>query len=187
MNRISRIACVLLLAGCGTDQGADEQEAVANTDASAPDRVVACDLLPGSDVADIMGQPVQETLPEEYGDSSDTSPDAPYMTSCTYTSEAGETLRTATIQVTRAPEVTDPAAALQLFVEGLREFGPEVNVAPVPDLGPGAGWHAEVQQLSVFRPGWRIMASVHPQVAIPGLDGAKLLASRMLERLPESQ
>jgi hypothetical protein len=187
MNRITRAACVLLLAGCVADQEVDEQETVASTEAAAPERIVACDLLPGSAVEDVMGEPVQEARPEEYEDSFDRSPDPRYMTSCTYISPAGQAVRTATIQVARAPEVADPTASLQLYVEGLREFSPGVNLTPVPELGPGAGWHSEVEQLSVFRPGWRIMASVDRQGAIPGLEGATLLASRMLERMPGGQ
>lgn len=184
MNRITCILCVLLLTGCAADQGGDEQESEVRADAATPERIVACDLLPGSDVEDIMGAPV-EAKADEYQDSFDTSSDPRYMTSCTYISETDQAMRTASIQVARAPEVTDPTAALQNYVEGLREISPNLNLTPVPELGPGAGWHAELEQLSVFRPGWRIMASVDRQGAIPGLEGAKLLVSRMLERMPE--
>lgn len=122
--------------------------------------------------------------PEEYQDSFDTSADPRYMTTCTYIAEAGQALRTASILVARAPEVSDPAAALETYAQGLREVSQDVRLTPVPELGLGAGWHAELEQLIVYRPGWRVMAGVDRQGAIPGLDGAKLLASRMIDRMP---
>ena len=177
-------AWILILTGCTVDQGNEEPDS-ATDEIAAVDRIVACELVPGSDVEDIMGLPIQEARAEEYEDSFNSGSQPRYMSSCTYIAEAGQAVRTATIQVARAPEVTDPGAELQRYEDGLQEFG-DVDIAPVPDLGPGAGWHAAVEQLSVYRPGWRIMASVDQRGAIPGLEGAKLLASRMLERLPES-
>lgn len=179
------ITCAMyfaLSAACGCGEPAPERETTGARD--APPRAVACELVPGADVEDIMGAPITETKADEYDDSSDSGTDPRYMTSCTYIAEVQPALRTATLQIARAPEVTDPAAALQDYVEGLRQVSSDTDVTPVSDLGPGAGWHAEVEQLIVFRPGWRIMVTVDRLGAIPGLDGAKLLASRALERLP---
>lgn len=171
-----------LIAACGSEEPAPDLGATGG--AQPPPRVVACDLVPGADVEDIMGAPLTDTDANEYEDSFDSSADARYMTSCTYIADVQPAMRTATLQIARTPDVTDPAAALQDYVDGLRPVSPDLDVTPVPDIGPGAGWHAEVEQLIVFRPGWRIMVSVDRQGAIAGVDGAKLLASRALERLP---
>ena len=175
-------ACLLLLAGCAGEETAGERESTALSEAPEADRIVACDLLPGSAVEDIMGGPVQRTNPDEYEDSSDSTR---YMTSCTYISETPESMRTATIQVARAPEVTDPDAALREYEAGLAEVSPGLLLTPVPELEPGAGWHDEFEQLTLYRPGWRIMATVDRNGGMPGLEGARLLASRILERMPE--
>jgi hypothetical protein len=128
-------AFLLLLTACAAG---DESQQQADADGEAPaaeERIVACELLPPTDVTDVMGLPIQRTEPREV-DSSDGSTTR-YLTGCTYIAEDGDALRTASILLTRGPEITDPAAALQRFVEGMQADMPGYQLEPVPELGPG--------------------------------------------------
>jgi hypothetical protein len=177
------IAAVLAasLSACGGSEK-PQDPAVQEPDAGDEERVVACELVPPSDVADILGLEVQRTEPREVDSSEDGV--THYLTGCTYIAEDGVALRTATVLLTRAPEITDPAAALQRFLDGMHEeYGP-YEVEPVPELGKGAGWNAESEQLIAFLPGWQLSTAVDRHGAMPGLEGARTLASRVLERLP---
>jgi hypothetical protein len=177
-------AFLLLLTACAAG---DESQQQADADGEAPaaeERIVACELLPPTDVTDVMGLPIQRTEPTEV-DSSDGST-MRYLTGCTYIAEDGDALRTASILLTRGPEITDPAAALQRFVEGMQADMPGYQLEPVPELGPGAGWHQETEQLMAYRPGWQLVVGVDRRGAMPGLEGSRTLASRVLERLPNN-
>lgn len=180
-RQILAAALGILLSAC--EGGEQPQELVAQeSEAGNEERVVACELVPPSDVADILGLEVQRTEPREV-DSSDDGV-THYLTGCTYIAEDGVALRTATILLTRAPEITDPETALQHFLDGMHEeYGP-YELEPVPELGTGAGWHAESQQLIAFLPGWELATAVDRRGAMPGLEGARTLASRVVERLP---
>lgn len=171
----------MLLAACG---GSDDSKdsAVTESEIENEARVVACELVPPDDVADILGLEVQRTEPREI-DSSENGVTR-YLTGCTYVAQDGIAVRTATILLTRAPDITDPEAALQRFLDGMHEeYGP-YELEPVPELGKGAGWNAESEQLIAFLPGWQLATAVDRHGATPGLAGARTLAIRVLERLP---
>lgn len=178
---ILAVVLAVSLSACGSSEKSQDP-AAPESEAGNEERVVACELVPADEVADILGLEVQRTEPREV-DSSEGGVTR-YLTGCTYIAEDGIAVRTATILITRAPEITDPEAALQRFLDDMHEeYGP-YELEPVPELGAGAGWNAESEQLIAFLPGWQLATAVDRHGAMPGLEGARTLASRALDRLP---
>jgi hypothetical protein len=182
VKRITSGICVVLMAGCG-GQAAQDQQAAAGGETPPAARVSACEVLPMAEVASVIGTAVQRTEPHEVVDPADNSSNPRYMTSCTYISERGQGLMTNTLMLRRAPETSDPATALNEYVEGVRREVGEYSLEPVAELSPGAGWHAETTTLYVYRPGWMISMAMDRNAPSP-LDGAKQLTAKALEKLP---
>ena len=132
-----------------------------------------------AEVGEVIGTPVQRTEPrEEPGPSGS----GRYLSACTYIAERGQALMTTTLLLRRSPEVRDPAAGLNQYVEGMKRDVGDYSLEPVAELGPGAGWHAETTTLWVFRPGWMVSVAMDRNAPTP-LEGAKQLANKALERL----
>ena len=180
MKQITGLIWASLWIGCGG--GERQEQAAAEGQSQAAPRVAACEVLSMAEVGEVIGTPVQRTEPREVADPSDSTR---YMTACTYIAERGQALMTTTLMLRRSPEVRDPAAAFNDYVEGVRRETATYSLEPVAEVGPGAGWHAETTTLWVFRPGWMVSLAIDKAAPAP-LEGAKQLTSKALERLPSS-
>jgi len=178
---ISVAVLTLLLVACGaSDQPPSDTDTDA-PEATAVDRVVACELVPAEDVTDILGMESVEVDPIEVEQS---GAEGRYLTGCTYTAGAERTLVVMSYTLTSGAGSSDPEASLRDFVAALQEDFPAYQLESVPELGAGAGWHAETQQLVAYRPNWQLIVGAANRGPMAGLQGARTLAARVLERLP---
>lgn len=165
----------LFLAACGgdttpdagTDDPATPTEAVAPTGGPSD----ACALLPGDEVADVIGRPVQDSLALQMGGGTGTVA----LSQCNYATEQNPAAFSLMLREMAEEESVEAGSASAR--QTLAEIG--VEVQEISSLGEAAFWGGN--QLHVFTGnGWYLIVSTSGEA---GLDQARPLAERALSRL----
>ncbi len=154
----SRVLCTSLLLfvlwSCGG--GSDSGGSASNGGTAAAQRVNACSLLTAADVGAAMGETFAKGRLDEHG----TGAGEHYFSICVFSPVDSTSLASLALTARPAPEVTDPAAALEAQAQDIREnAAPDFAFDSVPELGPGAGWDGASHQLTIFRPGLMLILS----------------------------
>jgi hypothetical protein len=151
--RYAMIVTLILAAGCGgetADPG--RAPAAAGEERAASAEIVQidpCSLLEIAEVEAVMGEPVRANPRDVV-----TLDEGRYFAMCTFDPVDEVSLRGIAVSYRTAPEIKDPAAALESHVRDMRESAvPEYELQPVAELGEGAGWDPEMRQVTVMRPG----------------------------------
>lgn len=151
----SLLLFVLWSCGGGSDSGAKAPD-VGTSATAASQRIDACSLLTAEDVGAALGETFTKGRLEEHG----TGAGERYFSICVFDPVDSTSLASLALTVRPAPEVTDPAAALEAQAQDMRANAvPDYTFDSVPELGAGAGWDGASHQLTIFRPGLMMLLS----------------------------
>lgn len=186
MTRLAPSAALvglLLLAACG-DSGARSEAASsgATTADQRPAAVDACAAVPSSEVARILGGPVNPAEPGQPFESSEGS----HSTCGWRTADNGAGL---ILSIRSSPNYRPDVSAFDRYADGMEEnLGTRPRVQSVTGLGSAALWDQTNHILIVRadRPGYEVSVQPYSSTRVPmvELDVAQALARETLGRLP---
>ncbi len=181
----SAALAVLLLMACGgegSSGGGSAASATSDATASTPAHLNACNLLTADDVGGAFGGTAfQGGKLQEHG----TGEGEQYFSVCVFNADNATAIPTVSLLARSAPEVTDPAVALEAQAEDIRKNAvPDYRFDSVPSLGPGAGWDGTSRQLTVFRPGLMLILTAQANRGQDARAPLVSLAKTALQRTP---